>query len=100
VPQDVRDDIIRQAVEFKHQGYPMMNSVAGMKLLRDPKQFYQKRQCWVSNFMLADGTNLPTCPGEQAGVCADCGFGMGAEMTLLWNLHPSMIKAGLSVRGK
>jgi len=57
-----------------------------------------RRQCWISNFVLSDGTRLATCPGEAAGVCGDCGFGMAAEEVLLWSLHPQMLRAGLSVR--
>ena len=94
----IRSDIIDKALRFKAAGYPMMNSAAGIALLRDPKLFVPKRQCWISNFILSDGTRLDRCQGEAAGACDDCGFGMCAEMTLLWNLNPEMVKAGLSVR--
>jgi MoaA/NifB/PqqE/SkfB family radical SAM enzyme len=98
VPPDVRNAVIDKAIELKKAGYPLMNSRAGLDLLRDPQSFIHKRQCWISNFIMVDGTRLPTCPGEVSGVCEDCGFGMGAEMTLLFSLHPEMVKAGLSVR--
>ncbi|MDR1016760.1 MAG: radical SAM protein [Coriobacteriales bacterium] len=99
VTQEQRDQVTTWALELKAKGFPLMNSKAGIKLLCDPRCFYKKRQCWVSNFILADGQDLPSCPGEAAGICADCGFGMGAEMTLLWNLHPSMLRSALAVRG-
>jgi MoaA/NifB/PqqE/SkfB family radical SAM enzyme len=98
VPPDMRNAVIDKAIELKKAGYPLMNSLAGLDLLRDPQSFIHKKQCWISNFIMVDGTRLPTCPGEAAGVCEDCGFGMGAEMTLLFSLHPEMVKAGLSVR--
>jgi MoaA/NifB/PqqE/SkfB family radical SAM enzyme len=98
VPPDVRNAVIDKAIGLKKDGYPLMNSLAGLDLLRDPQRFIHKRQCWISNFIMVDGTRLSACPGEAAGVCEDCGFGMGAEMMLLFSLHPEMVKAGLSVR--
>jgi MoaA/NifB/PqqE/SkfB family radical SAM enzyme len=99
VTPEVRNEVIDTALRLKQAGRPIMNSNAGMNLLRDPRQFADKRQCWISNFILVDGTHLAECPGALAGLCEECGFGMGAEMTLLWRLHPEMVKAGLSVRG-
>ncbi|MDR3052752.1 MAG: radical SAM protein [Coriobacteriales bacterium] len=93
-----RGAVIDTALALKKAGYPLMNSLAGLKLLRDPQLFIDKKQCWISNFIQSDGTRIPTCPGEPAGICADCGFGMGAEMALLFKLNPSMVKAGLTVR--
>ena len=98
VNPEIRNQIIDTALALKKEGYPLMNSAAGLKLLRDPRSFASKRQCWISNFILSDGTRLAECPGATAGLCEECGFGMGAEMTLLWKLHPAMVKAGLSVR--
>ncbi|MCL2025011.1 MAG: radical SAM protein [Coriobacteriia bacterium] len=98
VKPEIRNHIIDIAQRLKKEGYPLMNSKPGMDLLRDPKNFIDKRQCWISNFILTDGTRLPECPGAAANMCEECGFGMGAEMTLLWKLHPAMVKAGLTVR--
>jgi hypothetical protein len=94
-----RSAVIDKALALKEVGYPIMNSAAGLRLLRDPQNYIHRRQCWVTNFIASDGSRSACCAGEAAGICDDCGFGMGAEMTLLWSLHPSMIKAGLSVRG-
>ncbi|MDR3037304.1 MAG: radical SAM protein [Coriobacteriales bacterium] len=94
----MRNEVIDQALRLKKAGYPLMNSTAGLKLLRDPQNFLHKRQCWISNFISSDGTRSPACPGERAGICDDCGFGMAPEMSLLFSFHPSMIKAGLTVR--
>jgi hypothetical protein len=43
----------------------------------------EEEACWISNFISSDGTYVPSCPGEQAGFCEECGFGMGPEMSLL-----------------
>ncbi|MDR2587241.1 MAG: radical SAM protein [Coriobacteriales bacterium] len=98
VSSEVRNLIIDQAIELKKAGYPLMNSLTGLKMLRDPRSFVPKKQCWISNFIMVDGTRLACCQGEAAGICDECGFGMGAEMMLLFSLHPEMVRAGLSVR--
>ena len=98
VTSETRSQVIDTALRLKREGYDIMNSNAGLKLLRDPRSFVPKRQCWISNFILSDGTRHNECPGAAAKLCDECGFGMGAEMTLLWKLHPEMVKAGLSVR--
>ncbi|MCL2756477.1 MAG: radical SAM protein [Coriobacteriia bacterium] len=98
VTPEIRNQTIDTALRLKKEGVDIMNSNAGLKLLRDPRSFAHKRQCWISNFIFSDGTRLDECPGAAVGLCEECGFGMGAEMTLLWKLHPAMLKAGLSVR--
>ncbi|MCL1846839.1 MAG: radical SAM protein [Coriobacteriia bacterium] len=98
VSPEIRNRIIDTAQRLKKAGYPFMNSKAGMNLLRDPRQYAHKRSCWISNFIMSDGTTFDECPGATAGLCEECGFGMGAEMTLLMRLHPEMLRAGLSVR--
>jgi len=98
VTPEIRSQVIDTALRLKKEGIEIMNSNAGLKLLRDPRRYADKRQCWISNFILSDGTRLDECPGAALGLCEECGFGMGAEMTLLWKLHPAMLKAGLSVR--
>ncbi|MDR2620038.1 MAG: radical SAM protein [Propionibacteriaceae bacterium] len=99
VPPEVRAEIIATAIALKQAGYPIMNSQAGMKLLRDPRSFADHRACWISNFVTSDGTRIMHCPGQDAGVCDECGFGMGPEMSLLFRLHPEMVLSGLKVRG-
>ncbi|HBT95929.1 MAG TPA: radical SAM protein [Coriobacteriia bacterium] len=98
VDRATRNEILELLLRLKREGLPLMNSAAGLKLMRDPLKVSAGRQCWISNFVVADGTRLNACPGESAGICDECGFGMGAEMALLFKLHPEMLKAGLSVR--
>jgi MoaA/NifB/PqqE/SkfB family radical SAM enzyme len=99
VSPEIRNQVIDTALHLKKQGYEIMNSTAGLRLLRDPAGFADRRQCWISNFVMVDGTHLSECPGGVLGLCHECGFGMGAEMTLLWKLHPAMLRAGLTIRG-
>jgi MoaA/NifB/PqqE/SkfB family radical SAM enzyme len=85
------DDILR----MKKAGYPIINSVSGLKLMKDNRF---KRQCWVTNFILADGTRLNECPGKSAGVCDRCGYGMASEMNAVFSFRPDTLLAGLKLR--
>jgi MoaA/NifB/PqqE/SkfB family radical SAM enzyme len=60
---DLRCKIIDEIISLKRQGYPILNSVSGLKLMKT-NQF--KRVCWVCNFILPDGTRLPECVGKSA----------------------------------
>lgn len=95
VPDEIRNQTIDKIIELKRKGYPIMNSLAGLKLLKSRKF---KKACWITNFVLADGTFCDTCPGEKEEICDKCGYGMAAEMSLVYNLHPQAILAGLDVR--
>ena len=91
----LREQIIDEIIDYKKRGYPIMNSVSGLKLMRH-NQF--PKDCWVSNFILADGTKLAECPGKSAAVCDQCGFCMAGEMRSVFTLKPDTILAGLKLR--
>ncbi len=92
----VREQLIDQIIDYKKRGYPIMNSVSGLKLMKKPADF--PKDCWVSNFILADGSRLAECPGSSAGVCDQCGFCMAGEMRSVFSLKPDTILAGLKLR--
>jgi MoaA/NifB/PqqE/SkfB family radical SAM enzyme len=92
---DKRSEVIDLIMQKKKAGYPIMNSVSGLKLMKH-NQF--KKQCWVSNFILSDGTRLAECPGSASGVCDQCGFSMAGEMHSVFNLKPDTILAGMKLR--
>jgi len=94
---DIRSEIIDQIIAMKKKGYRIMNSISGLKLMKH-NQF--KKECWVTNFILADSTRLDECPGKKAGVCDRCGFSMAGEMRSVFNLKPDTIMAGMSLRVK
>jgi len=94
---DIRAEVIDKIIAMKKKGYPIMNSVSGLKLMKH-NQF--KKECWVTNFILADSTRLAECPGKTAGVCDQCGFSMAGEMRSVFNLKPDTIMAGMSLRVK
>lgn len=90
-----RRQVIDQVIAMKRRGYPIMNSVSGLRLMKGAD--YAKR-CWVTNFIMPDGQRLPECQGKAAGVCDRCGFCMAGEMNSVFRLKPDTILAGLSLR--
>jgi MoaA/NifB/PqqE/SkfB family radical SAM enzyme len=92
---DKRARVIDLIIEKKKAGYPVMNSVSGLKLMKHNRF---KKQCWVSNFIMSDGTRLPECQGKTAGVCDRCGLSMSGEMCSVFNLKPDTLFAGMKLR--
>lgn len=92
---DTRCRVIDKVIAYKKKGYPIMNSVSGLKLMKHNKF---KKQCWVSNFILADGTRLTECSGKTAGICDECGLCMAGEMRSVMTLKPDTIFAGMKLR--
>jgi MoaA/NifB/PqqE/SkfB family radical SAM enzyme len=91
----LRAEIIDDIIKMKRSGYPIMNSVSGLKLMKHNKF---SKQCWVSNFILTDGTRLPQCPGSLVDVCGRCGFCMAGEMHAVYTFKPDTLLAGFSLR--
>jgi MoaA/NifB/PqqE/SkfB family radical SAM enzyme len=92
-----RERVIDEIIRMKKAGYPILNSVSGLKLMKHLKF---KKRCWISNFILVDGTRLPECAGKMAKVCDKCGYGMSAEMKSIFDFKPDTILAGLKLRLK
>ena len=92
---ETRGKVIDLIIEKKKSGYPIMNSVSGLKLMKHSKF---KKECWVTNFILADGRRLLECAGKTAGICEMCGLSMSGEMRSVFNLKPDTIFAGLKLR--
>ena len=90
-----RKEVIDLIIRKKKEGYPIMNSVSGLKLM---KHNNFKKQCWVSNFILSDGTRLNECAGKRAGICDECGLSMAGEMKSVFDLRPDTIFAGMKLR--
>lgn len=95
VPWKERTKLIDTILSMKRAGYPIMNSYSGLKLMKKPTG---NRPCWISNFILTDGTRLAECPGKTAGLCHRCGFSMSGEMESVMKLKPDTILAGLKLR--
>ncbi|MDR1296650.1 MAG: radical SAM protein [Deltaproteobacteria bacterium] len=90
-----RREVIDLVIGLKKKGRPVMNSVSGLRLMKGTE--YVKR-CWVTNFIMPDGTRLPECQGRVSRVCDRCGFCMAGEMNSVFSFKPDTILAGLSLR--
>ena len=90
-----RADTIDIIIALKRQGFPIMNSISGLRLMKTNRF---EKQCWVSNFILTDGTRLDECPGKSAGVCEQCGFGMAGEMRSVFDFKVDTLRAGMQLR--
>ena len=94
VDKQTRGDIIDRVIDYKRRGYPIMNSVSGLKLMRRGDF---KRRCWVTNFIYPDGSR-GLCIGDGTATCRDCGFCMSGEMASLFAFRPDTVLAGLKLR--
>ncbi len=93
--QDEREKVIRKVIAMKKAGYPVMNSVSGLKMMLRPDF---KKYCWIANYIMIDGQKLKQCPGKLLGVCDQCGFSMSGEMYCVMRLRPDTILSGLKLR--
>ena len=91
----IRNRVIDLVLAMKRRGYPVMNSVSGLQLMRDGN--FQK-ECWISEFVLNNGIRLATCPGRSYGICDRCGFSMAGEMHAVVHLKPDTLLAGMKLR--
>ncbi len=96
LPWQERREVLETIVDMKHKGYPIINSYAGLWRMRS-NDF--AKHCWVTNFSMPDGTLLDECQGSKDGVCDDCGYGMGPEMSAVFDLRLSTIASALFLRG-
>lgn len=92
---ETRRKVIDEVIALKKAGYPIMNSVSGLKLMKHNKF---KKYCWVSNFVMVDHTKFTECQGKTEGICDDCGFCMAGEMYSVLNLKPDTIWAAMKLR--
>jgi hypothetical protein len=92
---ETRRRMIDEIVNLKKKGRPIMNSISGLRLMKDLN--FEKR-CWVTNFIMPDGRKLSECQGSEAGVCESCGFCMAGEMNAVFRFKPDTILAGLKLR--
>lgn len=90
-----RAKVVDRLIELKHRRAPIMNSESGLKKLRDNRF---EKHCWVSNFILHDGTKFSECTGKTAGICDQCGFGMAGEMSSVFEFRLDTLMAGMKLR--
>ena len=94
ITREQREEVIDTVIRMKREGYPIMNSISGLRLMKHNRF---KRRCWVTNFIYADHKRA-NCAGEELGICRDCGLCMAGEMNAVFNFCPDTILAGLKLR--
>ena len=96
----IRNGLIDRLITYKRRGYPIVNTVSGLKAMRviNGKTACTNRSCWITNFIFSDGSKAPKCMGYTHDVCDRCGFSMGGEMRALWLLKPDTLLAGMKLR--
>ncbi len=92
---DTRNQLINTLIQYKKAGYPIMNSVSG---LRNMAKLNFSQYCWITNFIFSDGSRAPKCMGYTHDVCDKCGFSMGGEMAAVFHLKPDTIISGIKLR--
>lgn len=93
--QQQRDEVIDLIIARKRQGYPIMNSCAG---LRRMKHLNFKKRCWITNYIMPDGTRYDQPACGVGGACDHCGFSMAGEMNAVFSFCPETLFAGLNLR--
>jgi MoaA/NifB/PqqE/SkfB family radical SAM enzyme len=93
--EEQRESVIDIIIRMKKNGFPVMNSISGLRQMKRP-QF--KKQCWITNFIMPDGRRMPQCPGKDEGICDCCGLSMSGEMYSVFHLKLDTILAGLKLR--
>ena len=93
--KNIKYKIIDEVIDMKKQGYPIMNSVSGLRLM---KRNDFKKYCWIANFVMADHSRYAQCQGKESGLCDRCGFCMAGEMNAIMSLKPDTIFAGIKLR--
>lgn len=94
IDKELRNRIIDKVIDYKRKGYPIMNSISGLKKMQ---RLDFKNRCWVTNFIYPDGSR-GNCVGMGTDTCKECGFCMAGEMASVFNFCPDTIFAGLKLR--
>ena len=97
---EIRNEIIDKIIEYKRRGYPVMNSVSGLKSMKMENNITVcgDKYCFITNFIFSDGSRAPKCMGYTHGVCDRCGFSMGGEMYAMQHLKPDTLFSALKLR--
>lgn len=89
LPRNRRDEVIEKIIKLKMEGFPVVNSVSGMKRMKEI-DWSGKCAYWAAAFLEPDGSIIDGCPGKyEENVCQRCGFGMGRELSNIFSLNPS-----------
>lgn len=98
LPVEKKVEVIDKVLAYKKKGYPIMNSVSGLKKMKKNSlgQMQLGRECFVTNFIYPDGTD-GLCSGYGTDLCRNCGFCMAGEMASVFNFCPDTLLAGFKL---
>jgi MoaA/NifB/PqqE/SkfB family radical SAM enzyme len=89
-----RADLVKELLRWKREGYPILNTAAGLKLLASGKY---KRPIWLIQ-LVELGRVFECCWGRMyEGVCERCGYGIIAELSGLSRMRPSGLLRALQL---
>ena len=99
LPTEKKVEIIDKVIAYKKKGYPIMNSISGLKLMKRNTlgEIELGKECFVTNFIYTEGTR-GLCLGYGTEQCRVCGFCMAGEMASVWSFKLDTIFAGFKLR--
>ena len=99
LPKEKEIEIIDKVLEYKRNGYPIMNSRSGLKLMKRNMlgKIQLGKECFVTNFIYTDGSR-GLCLGYGTEQCRVCGFCMAGEMASVFSFKPDTILSGFKLR--
>lgn len=99
LPTEQKAHIINQVIDYKHKGYPIMNSYSGLRKMRDNAlgKIQLGKECFVTNFIYPNG-DRGLCVGYGTDQCRQCGFCMAGEMASVFHFCPDTLLSGFKLR--
>lgn len=99
LPNEKKVEMIDKVIRYKKKGYPIMNSISGLKRMRKNTlgQMNLGKECFVTNFIYPDGSR-GLCVGYGTEQCRKCGFCMAGEMSSVFHFCPDTLMAGFKLR--
>lgn len=99
LPLEKKAEIIDKVIAYKKKGYPIMNSISGLKLMKRNAlgEIHLGKECFVTNFIYTDGSRS-LCLGYGTEQCKVCGFCMAGEMASVFHFKPDTILSGFKLR--
>ena len=99
LPLEKKAEIIDKVIAYKKKGYPIMNSISGLKLMKRNAlgEIELGKECFVTNFIYTEGTR-GLCLGYGTEQCKVCGFCMAGEMASVFHFKPDTILSGFKLR--
>ncbi len=99
LPPEQKAAIIDKVIDYKHRGYPIMNSLSGLKKMKRNVlgQISLGKECFVTNFIYPDGSR-GLCLGYGTDQCRQCGFCMAGEMASVFHFCPDTLLSGFKLR--